>query len=300
MKKIIFFILILVSAYVLFDMVPVRAQVTIDEPGWQGLVPCGRNTGTDAERAPCTLCHFVIGFQRLIQYGLYMVTTVALAGIFIAGVMYIISSGQENMITMAKRFLTASLIGFTVVLGGWLIVNVTLWIVSAKGNLGVERAESWWQFKCSTASSASAPAPPAPPGMAGDLFPTDEAARAYLTAKGNDIRINKSKCASESQTNCTDLKGLPQKTADSIIMIKRACGCDITITGGTEAGHKSHGEGKPVVDLRWTEESAKFILSNRGKFRVSRILCPNAKNPTKGCDGYETNTEPHLHMEFFN
>ncbi|MFA4817901.1 MAG: pilin [Parcubacteria group bacterium] len=128
------------------------AQVSTPEPGWKGIVPCGRNTGTAEEMAPCTLCHLVVGFQRLVQYGMYMVVSLALVGIFFAGVMYMVSTGDENMMTQAKGFLKVSLIGFAVVIGGWLIVNVTMWVLGAKTDLGVN-AVAWNKFTCDTKSS---------------------------------------------------------------------------------------------------------------------------------------------------
>lgn len=134
------------------------ADVSTPEPKWKGIVPCGRNTGTAEEMAPCTLCHLVVGFQRLVQYGTYMVVTLALVGIFFAGVMYIVSTGDENMMTRAKGFLKVSLIGFAVVIGGWLIVNVTMWVLGARetsdegGVLGIKIVK-WNQFTCDTKSS---------------------------------------------------------------------------------------------------------------------------------------------------
>ncbi len=134
------------------------ADVSTPAPIWTGVVPCGRNSGTAAEMAPCTLCHLVVGFQRLVQYGMYMAVTLALVGIFCAGVMYMVSSGDENMMTQAKGFLKVSLIGFSVVIGAWLIVNVTMWVLGAKegsnegGTLGIN-IESWNKFTCDTKSS---------------------------------------------------------------------------------------------------------------------------------------------------
>ena len=81
-----------------------------------------------------------------------MVITLALVAIFFSGVMYIISSGDEGMMTSAKGFLKASLIGFAVVLGGWLIVNVTMWVLGAQGDLGIG-IEKWNKFTCNTKSS---------------------------------------------------------------------------------------------------------------------------------------------------
>ena len=139
------------------------AQVSTPEPKWTGLVPCGRNTDDpktpENESAPCTLCHLVVGFQRLVEYGMYMVVTLALVGIFFAGVMYMVSTGDENMMTQAKGFLKVSLIGFAVVISSWLIVNVTMWVLGAKGSgdtggvLGIQ-VSSWNKFTCSTTSSA--------------------------------------------------------------------------------------------------------------------------------------------------
>ena len=129
---------------------PWTAALAQTLPG--GLVPCGN--GND----PCTLCHFIIGFYNMVGVMLKLVVTAALAGIFISGVMYIISAGDETMMTGAKNFLKASITGFVVVLGAFLIVNVTMWALSAKdsngdgvSDMGVGQA-GWFSFTCSTES----------------------------------------------------------------------------------------------------------------------------------------------------
>lgn len=142
-----------VAALVFFASPSVaNAQAKLDKPTFNGLVPCGKNSGTAEEMAPCTLCHFIVGFQRLTKYAFYLVTTLAFAGIFISGAMYIISVGDDHLMQQAKSFITASLIGFAVVLGAWLIVNVTLWAIAKKDDLGIGKTE-WNKFTCSTASS---------------------------------------------------------------------------------------------------------------------------------------------------
>ncbi|MDO8240638.1 MAG: pilin [Candidatus Moranbacteria bacterium] len=112
-----------------------------------GLVPCG-NGGVETA---CTLCHFVIGFQNLVNFMLKLVITMGFVGIFAAGVMYIISAGDDKMMGSAKSALTASLIGFGIVMGAWLIVNVTIWALGA--NIGVATGQNWYDFNCSTRSS---------------------------------------------------------------------------------------------------------------------------------------------------
>ncbi|HLC94881.1 MAG TPA: hypothetical protein VJH89_00185, partial [Patescibacteria group bacterium] len=68
----------------------------------EGLVPCGRTLGPDMEPDPCTLCHFFVGFHNIITWGMKIMTFVAIFVIVIAGVTYIISAGNENIIGIAK------------------------------------------------------------------------------------------------------------------------------------------------------------------------------------------------------
>jgi hypothetical protein len=117
-----------------------------------GLVPCGLNQGTPEEMSPCTLCHLIIGIKRIIDFGLKTLVTVAFVGIFIAGVMYIISAGSEEMMKRAKEFLKASLTGFALVLCAWLIVNIVMWVLST--NITSMGATNWYTFTCNTQSSA--------------------------------------------------------------------------------------------------------------------------------------------------
>jgi len=108
-----------------------------------GLVPCG--TGS----TPCTLCDFIVGFSNLTKYLLGLAVTIALAGITFAGIMYVISSGDEGLITTSKNFLKASISGFVIVLCAWLIVNVAMWALSAKTDLNIGKT-NWYTFDCSS------------------------------------------------------------------------------------------------------------------------------------------------------
>ncbi|PIR73334.1 MAG: hypothetical protein COU40_03050 [Candidatus Moranbacteria bacterium CG10_big_fil_rev_8_21_14_0_10_35_21] len=155
MKKPLLLFLLIITTGIFFNSIssPAHAAVSLEKPTWEGLVPCGRNSGAGGETQTCTLCDLILGIKRLVQYGLYLVTTIAFVGIFISGLIYILSSGDESMITQAKGFMTASLIGFTVVISAWLIINVSLWIMSAKPDLGIQKS-SWYQFSCGATSSA--------------------------------------------------------------------------------------------------------------------------------------------------
>ncbi len=97
---------------------------------------------------------------------------------------------------------------------------------------------------------------------------SEEETRSELTAGG--IEINKGPCPRENPNDqcqstktgtgsngkplysCTDLRCLPQIAIDGLIELKGKVGasCPVIITGGTEPGHSSHAQCKPVVDLR--------------------------------------------------
>jgi len=46
-------------------------------------------------------------------------------------------------------------------------------------------------------------------------------------------------CTTRSNPTCTSFEGIRQATIDGAITLKRASGCALTITGGTEVGHAS-------------------------------------------------------------
>ncbi|KAF9925615.1 hypothetical protein FBU30_004635 [Linnemannia zychae] len=67
-------------------------------------------------------------------------------------------------------------------------------------------------------------------------------------------------CDDKTKKQCTSLDGVLSDTIDGIITLKRACGCSINITGGTEIGHKnepySHGTGYKLDISKYPEVSS--------------------------------------------
>jgi len=114
------------------------------------LVPCGRS---DQGGKMCTLCDFIVGIKGLIDYGFIIMVVVALAMLIVAAVVYTVSAGDEGMMTTAKGLLKNVLIGFAIILGAWLIINTTMWVLGTKGStdggggLGIG-VESWNKFNC--------------------------------------------------------------------------------------------------------------------------------------------------------
>lgn len=120
----------------------------------QGIVPCGKNSGTAAEQAPCTVCHLIIGADGLIKWGLRVMTVIGLAVMVGMAVFYIVSAGDEGMMKTAKSGIVAVLIGFTVMLTAWLIVNTTLRIFSASIP-GLTVSSTGFSFYCDAVSNVN-------------------------------------------------------------------------------------------------------------------------------------------------
>lgn len=59
-------------------------------------------------------------------------------------------------------------------------------------------------------------------------------ALAQIRAAGMDTN---GKCTSRHSFQCTSLDGIHEEAIDGIITLKRASGCPIVVTGGTETGH---------------------------------------------------------------
>jgi hypothetical protein len=80
-----------------------------------------------------------------------MVITLAFVAIVIAGIMYIVSTGNEGLMKAAKSFLQAALIGFTFVAAAWLIVNIVIWLIADR-NASIQ--QTWWTVSCGGPSGA--------------------------------------------------------------------------------------------------------------------------------------------------
>lgn len=46
-------------------------------------------------------------------------------------------------------------------------------------------------------------------------------------------------CATQTDPTCTSFTGVRQSTIDGVVTLRRASGCAITVTGGTEVGHST-------------------------------------------------------------
>jgi hypothetical protein len=116
------------------------------------IVPCG-NGSEYADR--CTLCHLVVGFDGLIDYGFKIFIFVALLSITASGIFYIVSTGNQEMMGKAKGVIVNTLFGFAFVLLAWLIVNVTISVLGVDMGL-IKPGKTWGSFECDSNPSSGA------------------------------------------------------------------------------------------------------------------------------------------------
>ena len=231
------------------DMSGERTTITVTNPqtestGGSGIVPCGEN-GT-----PCTLCHLIIGIWNLIEWGKNILVTVAIVAIFISGIMYTVSTGNEKLITQAKAFLTASLVGFAITLAAWLIVDVAItWVANADPQLGIGKS-SWHTFTCDTASSAS-----------GGSSSTGVGSTAPPTCA---VPSGETQVISTPPEFTMNNRGL----APEVISINKAQAAEIT-------------DGENSYFISGLNPSSASLKDIKEKGSLSVSVCTNVKNPTK-------------------
>lgn len=132
-----------------------------DEFCSSGLVPCGRNCDdprTDYnETQMCNLCHLIVGMDRILDYILLLLGFVGFLMLVIGGVTYIISGGNQGLIGAAKKAIFSTLVGFALVLLGWVIINtviVYLFPVTGENDIGV-KVNGWSDYSCDSSTGGA-------------------------------------------------------------------------------------------------------------------------------------------------
>lgn len=151
MSKYLFFQILFVLG-ILFSVAPVPVEAA-------GIIPCGRSSGSTEEQAPCTVCHIVVAGNNVIKWGTGIMGVIAVTVLFAMAVLYVVSAGDEGMMKTAKGGIWAALIGFTVMLSAWLIVNTVLSVLADTTTTGAPLAglvqSGKFVYSCDTASNVA-------------------------------------------------------------------------------------------------------------------------------------------------
>ena len=102
------------------------------------LVNCGKSG-----QPSCTICDLIDGIHGVIQFLVELMSITGIVIITIAGVMYIVSSGNPSMTTLAKSAIKNVLIGITVILVAFISITFIINTVfqNEKSELKVKEIE---------------------------------------------------------------------------------------------------------------------------------------------------------------
>lgn len=243
MKKVFIF---LISATLLL---PTMVALAADDLSYTVLAPL---PGVGDDNGKTTLEKYVPAVFKL-AIGLSAVAAVLM--IVIGGFQYISSDALMKKNEGRERIKNA-VFGLVLVISAWLILN-TINPNLLNINLNIESISTATVDggKITLGGELSAGTGSITQGYTLTQAQIDQNAAmvADLKKYGIEVNNNGKPCADGGISGCTNLVGMVSNTYQGIKDLKTACGGDncgtITITGGTEGGHKSHGPNKPPVDL---------------------------------------------------
>jgi|GEM_PF-1724667 len=90
----------------------------------------------------CGVCSILETVSNVYNFLVGASSAVAILVLVLAGLVYIFTTGRKRYFQKAKLYARSGIIGFALVLAGWLVVR-TLFFIS-----GFENKGSWWRFQC--------------------------------------------------------------------------------------------------------------------------------------------------------
>ena len=214
--------------------------------------------------AACQMCDLVQMGDNIIRFLISIFAVIGAILVAWAGLLMATSRGDTGQLGKGKSILMNTVLGFIIMLVGWLIVDTVLKTLAGNQAYGM-----WQKVQCVTLPTYGdgAQSLVSETGMdeliddpgyavapAGNAVLSD-AAIARLQAQGIDVKSGAS------------LNGVQSHVIDRVIALNTACGCDITITEGTGGTHAqgtySHSNGYKL-DLRTNDnpELVNYVKQN--------------------------------------
>jgi len=241
-------------------------------------------SSTDGSDLPA----YIIAIYKL---GLAIVTLSAVLMISIGGFLYLTSAGNTSSMGTAKGIIFDAVIGLVIALSSWVLLNV----------INPDLTTITLQ-PITTGIRPVTPVIPVTPTLPSGAVYTHSEAKGKL-ANWNIPVTSSGNCSDQNNPACTSLEGIPKSTIDNIIKLKHASGCEVTVTGGTETGHVSHGTGKPVVDV--SQDTCLFNYFKKaegGKTLTSETsiekICTTAQNQPVAFNCTYKEPKAHFHLVF--
>lgn len=269
-----------------------------------GIVPSECRAGLTNN---CDLCKLFSLADNFIDFMLFsLAIPIVILALLYGGFLITTSGGNVDRVKMGRKAVTNAVVGTLIMFLAWAAINTLVIILGVQlGVLSSSNRNSpakWFEFPgCAeltkidgaiTPPPSGGENPPPPPAVGAGEYTHEEA----IAKLNQGITTNKPGCTDQQNASCTSLTGIPRDAIDNINLIQSKCNCNITITGGTEVGHASHGPGKPIVDFRASaqtlsaiQEAGYAINANFGR----GATCESGPGIKTTCG---TN-ENHIHME---
>jgi len=109
------------------------------------LTPIARaaeNSVVSCTGADCSVCSMLAAVSNIYNFFLAVSFAVAVLVLIIAGVNYLLNGGDWKRLEKSKQYLKSGVIGFAVVLLGWVVIQTVIKTV------GYPNAGNWWEFQC--------------------------------------------------------------------------------------------------------------------------------------------------------
>lgn len=196
----------------------------------------------------------------------------------------------------SKERIKSSLLGLVLVIVAWLILyTVNPELLDIKLDLTLEQVQAPFGDMGNLVGKYGPGIP-----ISGQQIQEDKAIRDFLQSSPN-IKVYADPCQGTQTSNCVNLNGLPEIAQVGLKNLALDCPkCNIIITGGTEGGHKTHGVGRPMVDLRSTDTNLNdYILENKTSVKPTS-LGPEytVKIGSQTAIFLKESNPPHWHVEF--
>lgn len=242
-----FSFLILTAAILFFFLLPVFVAATGEYTVLAPLPGIGDDSG-----GKTTLTEYLTAI-----FNLTISVSVVLAFVMITfgGIVYATSDALSGK-SKGREWVQNAIVGLLIVIGAWVILNtINPQILDFKLLIPGAKMEN------SGAGGVTGEGGGVTPGY---VMTEEQIARDAFVRMGlAPLKVNWPNPCTDGQTlGCTNLNDLPSGTINSLKSLRVVCDCEMVITGGTEGGHREHGPGKAVVDLRDNPKLSDWIEKN--------------------------------------
>jgi hypothetical protein len=269
-------------------------------------LPISSDCGANSTTCKTSLSTYLPG---MFKFAIGIAAVMAFVMITFGGIMYMTSDAISGK-AQGREYVTNAVYGLLLVIGAWVILN-TINPQILKFDLNLQKPSIQSATPTVTSTSYDSKTVLSAPRPAGSLLPGYTLSQTEVVNNKNmvndllgvqpipiTVNNNGTPCSSGGVSGCTNIVGEPQVAIIGVKGIAKDCGCALTITGGTEGGHQSHGPGIPAMDLSPTSGISSFLNVNTANLSNLQVLpSKTLTNGTVATFMWETNP-PHWHVTY--